>query len=199
VSPDYTSAFHQLAAAGSLVELDVPFYIGHGGVSNGASTMRNGVATYAGSFGLDPYGGCPLPIDTVVNTTIRDYLWVAGITGADLPAINLVGYLLLNYRELQLKRELGSPLDVTGMRRAILGAAAQLSGGDKADFEAGRKLIDARETPAFRLRNLLVKSGALALAKRVASRLGLQPRKTGPRYFDVLEAAREVPLRPWDS
>jgi hypothetical protein len=170
--------------------------VGHGEVSNGASTIRNGVGTYAGDFGIDPFERCPLPIDTVVNITIRDYLWVAQTTGADLPPINLVGYLLINYRELQLKRELGSPLDVAGMQRSLLAAAAALPAAEQTAFAEGRAIIDARETPAYRMRNLLAKTGTIGLAKGLASCAKLYRQPRGPRYRDVLEAAWAVPLRP---
>ena len=195
VSPDYTSAFHQLALARRQVEIDLPFYVGHGGVSNGASSIRNGVAGYTGPLGVDPFEGCPLSIDTVMNTTIRDYLWVGRTTGADLPPVDIVGYLLINYRELQIKRELGSKLDVAGMRRAVLAAAADLPPAERAAFAEGRAFIDSRETPAFRARNLLAKTGTLGAAKVLARRMYLYGRPTGPRYADVLEAARAVPLR----
>jgi hypothetical protein len=157
--------------------------------------MRDGLAVYSGDLGVDPFEGCPLPIDTVVNTTIRDYLWVARITGADMPAIDPVGYLLINYRELQLKGELGSRLDIDGMRRAILSAAAALGPAGREAFAEGREIIDARETRAYRLRNLLAKGGWLPVAKKLAAAVGLYDRQSGPRYRDVLEAARAVPLR----
>jgi hypothetical protein len=195
VAPDYTSAFHQLVVASRQVELDAPLYVSHGGVSNGAAAMRDGLAVYAGEFGLDPFENCPLPIDTVVNITVRDYLWVALTTGADMPPIDPVGYLLINYRELQLKRELGSALDIPRMRRAILSAAAALGPAERAAFAAGRAIIDARETPSYRLRNFLAKAGWLAFAKKLVTAAGLHDRQTGPRYHDVLEAARAVPLR----
>lgn len=199
LSPDYTSAFRMLALGSRQVELDYPFYVAHGSVSNGASIMRDGVAGYTDQFDLDPFEGCPLSIDTVVNTTIRDYLWVTRTTGLMMPPIDPVGYLLINYRELQLKRELGSPLDVQGMRREILEAAERLGPRDKAAFAAGREFIDSRETAAFRARNFLAGKGWLASAQRMAMGLGLYGRVSGPRYADVLEAARAVPLQPWDS
>ena len=196
VSPDYTSAFHQLAIARRQVDLDLPFYIGHGEASNGASMIRNGVAAYAGPLGVDPFENCPLSIDTVINTTFRDYSWVSRTTGADLPPVDIVGYLLINYRELQLKRELGSPLDVAGMRRAVLAAAAALQPAERSAFEEGRALIDTRETLAFRTRNFLAKTGTLGAVKALANRMELHGNPGGPRYADVLEAARSVPLRP---
>lgn len=195
ISPDYTSAFLQLVLARGLIELDLPMYIGHGEVSNGASLMRDGVGAYTSPLSVDPFEDCPLAIDTVMNTTIRDYLWVARTTGADLPPIDLVGYLLINYRELQLKRELGSQLDVAGMRRAVLTAAAALPAAERVEFATGQAIIDARETLLFRARNLLAKSGGLDLVKGIAVRLGLRRRPAGPRYSDALEAARAMPLR----
>jgi hypothetical protein len=195
LSPDYTSAFHQLAAAERQVELDFPFYVGHSEASNGASSIRNGVAAYAAQVLVDPFEGCPLPLDTVVNSTIRDYLWVSRITGGGLPPVDPVGYLLINYRELQIKRELGSRLDVAGMRRAVLSAAASLNPGQQAVFAAGRAIIDARDTPAFRLRSMLARTGGLRLAKRAVNAARLGGRQSHRRYHDVLEAARAVPLR----
>lgn len=199
VSPDYTSAFHQLAITRRQVELDVPFYVGHGEVSNGATIIRNGVAAYTDPLGVDPFEGCPLSIDAVINTTIRDYLWVDRTTGANLPPVDIVGYLLINYRELQLKRELGSRLDVAEMQHAVLAAAAALPVAERIAFAEGRALIDARETLAFRFRNFLVKIGILAATKALVKRLKLHGNPAGPRYADVLEAARAVPLRPLEQ
>lgn len=196
VSPDYTCAFHQLVLARRLVELDFPFYVGHGDASNGATLLRNGVSRYTDPLGVDPFEECPLAIDTVMNTTIRDYLWVKRTTGADMPPIDMVGYLLINYRELQIKREVGSPLDVAGMRRAILAAAAALAPAEQAAFADGQAIIDSLETPAYRLRNWLAKTGALEPVKTIARRLRLYDRPRGPRYPDVLAAAQAVPLRP---
>jgi hypothetical protein len=195
LSPDYTSAFHQLARARGVIEIDLPLYAAHGDHSNGATTMRDGTATYTAQFEVDPFEGCPLKIDTVMNTTVRDYLWVGKVTGAAFPEIDLVGYLLINLRELQLKRELGSKLDIAAMERAILAAAKALPPKQREAFAAGKREIDARETAAFRLRNRLAGAGLLGPLKAIAQRAGVGG-KTGPRYGDVLEAVAANPLPP---
>ncbi|HVR89987.1 MAG TPA: glycosyltransferase family A protein [Novosphingobium sp.] len=194
LAPDYTSAFHQLVAADRMVEIDFPLYAGHGSRSNGASVMRNGVATYTDQFGVDTFAGCLVPIDTVINTTIRDYLWVAETTGAQVPPIDPVGYLLLNYRELQVKRELGSPLAIGSMKRALLASAEGLPAADRDRFAIGRAEIDGRETVAFRARNLLERYGLLAPAKRLVARYRWRRAEADRRYDDVLEAVNAVPL-----
>ena len=187
LSPDYTSAIHQLVAADTIVEIDAPLYAVHGSVGNGASSMRDGVATYLPDFEGDRFEGCPLRIDTVINTTIRDYLWVGRTTGADLPPIDMVGYLLLNWRELQLKTEMGSKLDVSAMRKAILKAADGLDRQARARFDAGRAQIDARDTPVFRLRNRLARLGLLDAVKAAV------PKRR--RFASILDAVDANPVR----
>lgn len=199
LSPDYTSAFHQLAACRTIVEIDAPLYVAHGNQSNGASIMRTGVDAYTGQFGLNPFEGCRVPIDTVVNTTIRDYLWVRQETGAAMPDMDPAGELLINWRECQIKDEMASPMDVAAMRRAILASAATLPEDRRRAFAEGRALIDARETLSFRLRNRLARLGLLEPAKRLARMLGRGRPQPGQRHADVLAAIRAVPLRLPDA
>lgn len=199
ISPDYVSAFHILARAKSLVEIDISLVVAHGNQSNGASSMRDGVANYVAPFGLDPFEGCPLNIDTVINTTFRDYLWVDRALGGTLPPLDPVGYLLINWRELQLKRELGSRLDIAGMRAAILSAAGNLPEAERRAFAAGRALIDARETIGYRLRNLLARWHVLGpLKTATAIVMGGRRAATGPKYPNVLDAIAAVPFRAPD-
>ena len=191
VSPDYTSAVHQLIEGRTQVEIDAPLYAGHGNVSGGGSSIRNGVGAYVSSFGVDPFEGCPVRIDTIINTTIRDYLFVGRVTGVRLPPIDLVNYLLLNWREVQIKEEMGSSLDVRAMRGALLDAARDLPPAERDRFEQGRAEVDSRETLAFRLRNLLARHGLLDPLKAMVPKR----RPTSRRFDDVLDAVRNVPVR----
>ena len=187
LSPDYTSAIHQLIAADAIVEIDAPLYAAHGSVSNGASSMRDGVATYLPDFKGDRFEGCPVRIDTVINTTIRDYLWVGREAGVDLPPVDMVGYLLLNWRELQLKTEMGSKLYVPAMRKAILDAVDGLAPDERARFAAGRAEIDGRETAVYRLRNWLARLGLLDAVKAMV------PNRR--RFGTILDAVNANPVR----
>jgi Glycosyl transferase family 2 len=195
LAPDYTSAFQILARAQKMVEIDLPLIAAHGTQSNGASVMRDGVAGYTDQFALDPFERCPLAIDTVINTTFRDYLWVDAQVGGRLPPIDPVGYLLINYRELQIKRELGSKLPVAAMRREILKAAAKLSSTEQAEFARGKEEIDTLETPLYRLRNLLARTGGLSLAKRLARAFMSDRSASGPHYPDILTAIAAQPYQ----
>lgn len=196
LSPDYTSAFALLGRARSETNIDLPLLAAHGEESNGASIMRDGTESYTRDFALDPFEGCPLNIDTVVNTTFRDYLWAARRSDASFPAIDLPGYLLINLRELQLKRELGSKLDVDGMERQILEAASALGKADRARFKVGRAEIASRSTPAFRFRNRLARAGLLEPVKALAAGLALRRKPASRRYADVCEAVADNPLPP---
>lgn len=115
ISPDYTSGFLLLAYAKSVLEVDLPLYMSHGKQSNGRNSLLYGVGSYCAEFpGLDFYEGCPMKVDVVFNSLVRDFVYVKKRAGDALADFNfdVAGYYLSLYTDFQLREQYGSPLNM---------------------------------------------------------------------------------------
>lgn len=195
ITPDYTSAFIQSYFAKNVTNVNAAFYIAHGDQSNGQDTLKKGVKHYTDRFDLDPFEGCPIKIDCVVNLMVRDYYFAERLAQGDFPKVSKSDYLILLYREILMKRDLRSSLDLKGMTKEILKAAEHLPESERAQFEAGKRVLDGQYTLFKRAKIISARLGVSAFLKRVVSRFKGRGDQPGGMYADVLEAARRSKLR----
>jgi hypothetical protein len=115
LSPDYTSAFLMLAYCDTHCYVDRPLSFGHGWSSNGLNSLIHGTGHYATSVGLaDWVSSSPIPIPTITNSLIADYLFVKQLAEDRFPPIpiDLASLLTCNLAEIRLASASGATWDV---------------------------------------------------------------------------------------
>jgi len=194
LSPDYSSAFLFLAYTEKILYVDLPFYMTHGNKSTGQGSTIYGVHMLSAS--VDPLEGCPLQLDTVFNSVVRDFLAVQRMVAPRLKGIQIemVGYFLSNYRELITKELLGSPMNLKPMYQCWFEGVKSLPLSQQEEINRGKVLLDQmRVNSVTVLRYKLTRSlGLLPLRDYI---LGVISRKRhlqlgGEVYCDALEAAQ---------
>lgn len=194
VSPDYSSAFLFMAFASEVLYLDLPLYIAHGDQSNGLRSMVHGVSTYVTC--VDPFEGCPMRIDTVFNSVVRDFLAVKRLVHPRLKdyEIDTVGYFLSNYRELIDKELLGSPLDLKPLYCMLRAALLDLPTDQQNAIREGVQTIEGVRPSSFhRVKQKMIRRWHLdGPRNRVRELMSRHEHKAkgGSLYANVGEAAR---------
>jgi glycosyltransferase involved in cell wall biosynthesis len=194
LSPDYSSAFLFLAYAKDVLYIDLPFYMSHGNLSTGSNSMIFGIHMLDAE--VDPLEGCPLKIDTVFNSVVRDLLAVKALVAPRMQEIKIdvVGYYLSNYRELIHKELIGSPMNLKPMYELWFRGLESLPKAEQEGITTGKIFLDemrinsitllryklTRSLGLFPLRNYVL----ALLAKRKHIRMG------GATYSDALDAAQ---------
>lgn len=195
-SPDYSSAFLLLAYTKEILCLDFPFYMSHGSQSNGLNTLIYGTHTY--DAGADPIEGCPLQIDTVFNSLVRDFLAIQTMVEPRMKGINIdmVGYFLSNYREIIWKELLGSPMDLELMYELWSKGVRSLPLTQQNEVEIGKRTLDSMRGNAFSLLRykLTRRFGLFSIRDFILALVSKKKhlRAGGVIYHDVIEAAKST-------
>ena len=193
LSPDYSSAFLFLAYANKALCVDLPFYVSHGLKSTGMNSTIYGIHML--SADVDPLQGCPLQIDTVVNSVVRDFLSISELVYPQLESVslNVVGYFLENYREIIYKELLGSPMNTKHMYETFDEKVLTLSPCEQDEIKNGMSVLEkmkATQLNVFRYK--LTHSLGLQSLKRSFDSVRARrnhKRDGGIFYSDVLQAA----------
>ena len=149
-------------------------------------------------FDVDPFLGCPLKIDTVFNSVVRDLLAVKALTHPRLEKVSLdiVGYYLLNYREILDKGLAGSPLNLTAMKAQWLNGVEALDSCLRHEISKGKLQLDKMQVGRLVLlrRKIIRKFGLLSLQHQLLS--FFKKRRYagggGKLYQDVIAASTET-------
>jgi hypothetical protein len=193
LSPDYSSAFLFLAYANKALCVDLPFYVSHGLKSTGMNSMIYGIHML--SADVDPLQGCPLQIDTVVNTVVRDFLSISELVYPQLESVslNVAAYFLENYREIIFKELLGSPMNTKQMYKTLDEKVLGLSPCEQEEIRSGMLVLDKmRATQLNALRFKLTRSLGLQRFKRSFDSISARRNHKhdgGVIYSNVLQAA----------
>ena len=196
LSPDYSSAFLFLAYAHNVLYIDLPFYMSHGDKSTGMNSAVYGIHMLGAD--VDPLEGCPLKIDTVFNSVVRDFLAMKALTYPRLEKVNIdtVGYYLSNYREIIDKGLIGSPLDLKAMMLQWLSGVEALDDSVRKEISNGKLILDKmRVSWVVLLRRKLIRQfGLLPFQHKLLSFLIKRKHVTGGRksYQNVIEASTET-------
>ncbi len=193
LSPDYSSAFLFLAYANKALCVDLPFYVSHGLKSTGMNSMIYGIHML--SADVDPLQGCPLQIDTVVNSVVRDFLSISELVYPQLESVslNVAAYFLENYREIIFKELLGSPMNTKQMYKTLDEKVLGLSPCEQEEIRSGMLVLDKmRATQLNALRFKLTRSLGLHRFKRSFDSISARRNHKhdgGVIYSNVLQAA----------
>jgi hypothetical protein len=192
LSPDYTSAYLLLAHATSYSEIDLPFYMSFGSHSNGETCATEGIGRYVSTYpGLDPFDGCPVRIDSVFNSTVRDFLAMQAIE----PRLkdfryDTKGYYLSLYRDLIIKELLGSPMDTIAMRDVWRESLARESIDVQQQVQLSLELLKKDDVKLRSLRKFLYQTKLFPMVRSQLElfRRFLRSVRGEERYDSVLEA-----------
>lgn len=112
LSPDYSSAFLFMAYTENVLYLDLPLYMSHGNKSTGRNSLIYGIRMLDSE--VDALEDCPLQLDTVFNSVVRDFIAIKNMVYPRMQDINIdvVGYFLSNYRELVEKELIGAQMNI---------------------------------------------------------------------------------------
>lgn len=193
MTPDYTSAFLFLIYSPMILCLDLPFYMSHGNRSNGQHCATFGSASFTNEHSRDPFDGCVIRVDAIINILVSEYLFVKKLVGdTNLPTINIVGYFLSIYREFLLKEEFGTPLNLQEMYSIWHQEVANLTNEQQKAINEGVVILDKMHPRFIWLRKSLVKydclhyfENAMNFCRRIKRFV-----KRETVYANVLEAAR---------
>lgn len=148
LSPDYSSAFLFLTYASEILYIDLPLYLSHGNKSTGQNSLIYGIHMLDAD--VDPFKDCPIPLDTVFNSVVRDFIFIKGMVSPELQEINIdmAGYFLSNYRELIVKESLGSPMDLQSLYQIWYQAVEKLPSSQQIEIKKNMTIINKmRLTP----------------------------------------------------
>lgn len=151
-SPDYASAFLFLAHTDEVVYVDLPLYMSHGNKSTGNRSNLYGLQTFASE--VNPIENCPLPLGTVFNTVVRDFIATKDLVHPLLQGIDIciVGYYLSNYAEFIVKESMGSPLDLRPFYKVFNQGLDDLTIEQKNEILLGMKALDIRRPSSFNIK-----------------------------------------------
>ena len=194
-SPDYTAAFLFLAYSHNILYVDLPFYLSHGSKSNGENCLIYGIGLHTVDRKVDRFTDCPLPLDTVFNSIIRDFLFVRTLVYPRLQSIkmNLVGYYLTNYAEFIDKELMGSPMDMKILYEQWYRGVASLHDEQQNQIMSGIRILNKRKPspPNCAKQKFVRKMGLIGLRdyyRNFQTKLAHQ-RRGGSTYENVIEAA----------
>lgn len=192
-SPDYTSAFMLLAYSEKVFYLDLPLYIAHGNQSGGMTCAIYGIHKL--DTDIDFFEGCPLPLDTVFNSVVRDFLAIKKMVYLRLKSfeIDMVGYYLSNYAEFIVKESLGSPMDLQSLYQLWHQGVEELPFNQQSEIKKNMKILDEmRPTPIKLLKQKTFRKLGLNnlrdYLRAVQSKFN-HKRSGGMIYGNVIEAA----------
>lgn len=193
-SPDYASAFLFLTYTDEVLYVDLPLYMSHGKKSTGNRSNLFGLQTFATE--VDPVENCPLPLGTVFNTVVRDFLATKKLVHPRLQdfEIGMVGYYLSNYAEFIVKESIGSPMDLQPFYKLWHQGVAALPIKQQNEIKRGMETLGERRPSPFNIakQKMLRKLGLINLRdylRAVQSRYRHQ-RSGGDLYENIFEAAR---------
>lgn len=194
LSPDYSSAFLFLAYSKKVLYVDLPFYMAHGNKSMGQNSTIYGIHML--SADVDPLEGCPLQLDTVFNSVVRDFLAIQRMVEPRMKDvhIDMVGYFLSNYRELIIKELIGSPMNLKSMYGLWFKGLEALPLSQRKEIEEGKVILDNMRVGSIRLLRykLMRRYGLFAVRDYILALISRKKHisRGGKVYNNVLEAAQ---------
>ena len=196
LSPDYSSAFLFMCYSEKILYIDLPFYMSHGNKSMGSNSNIYGIHML--STDVDPLEGCPLQIDTVFNSVVRDFLAIQNMVEPRIKSIHIdiIGYFLSNYRELIIKEMIGSPMNLKTMYECWYEGVKVLPLSQRDEIEKGKILLDKMRPPPLTIlrRKLIRRLGLLPFRDYILAYLSKKNHisKGGKVYRNALKAVQET-------
>jgi glycosyltransferase involved in cell wall biosynthesis len=198
LSPDYTSAFLLFAYTDDMVYLDRPLSLLCGSMSgNHMSLLIDGHKKYLSTLGVEAFTHTPLPLDTVTNLIIDDFLAIQKMVGDRLSSahLDIEKYLLANYQEIIQKEKAGTLIDVSVLYEQWWEFVNELPQAQQARIRLKAKELDMKRKQSMgKVRKASRQLGLWPYLSMLRGRIRrAQHRVTGrPVYNSALDAAMKT-------